>query len=105
MIKYFVIRVTSLFVWSNKVNDSVKLPKDVAAEYQKLPKELDYNQHVKPILSDKCFACHGPDKAKQKTIISTDPTYLMPTPKSHLTLSAKEKAVLVKWIENEAVDY
>ncbi|WP_257090318.1 c-type cytochrome domain-containing protein [Sphingobacterium sp. E70] len=22
---------------------------------------MDYNYHIKPILSDKCFACHGPD--------------------------------------------
>lgn len=139
MSKYFLLVATSLYLWSFKANDPTKLPADVAAAYKKLPTELDYNQHVKPILSDKCFACHGPDKAKQKAglrldlpsaayaalpespgkvaitpkslaksevfhrIISTDPTYLMPTPKSHLALSAHEKAVLVKWIENGAV--
>lgn len=27
-----------------------------------LPDVVDFNYHVKPILSDKCFACHGPDK-------------------------------------------
>lgn len=27
---------------------------------------VDYNLHIRPILSDKCFACHGPDaKARQ----------------------------------------
>ena len=26
-----------------------------------LPEVVDYNYHVKPILSDRCFACHGPD--------------------------------------------
>lgn len=26
-----------------------------------LPEEIDYNFHIRPILSDKCFACHGPD--------------------------------------------
>ncbi|WP_271765158.1 DUF1553 domain-containing protein [Aquimarina algiphila] len=40
------------------------LPEDVAHAYEKLPEQLDYNIHVKPILSDKCFSCHGPDKAK-----------------------------------------
>ena len=25
--------------------------------------KLDFNRDVRPILSDKCFACHGPDKA------------------------------------------
>lgn len=37
-----------------------------------LPPELDYNIHVKPILSDKCFACHGPDQAKQKAGLRLD---------------------------------
>ena len=31
-----------------------------------LPDEISYNFHVKPILSDKCFACHGPDANKRK---------------------------------------
>jgi hypothetical protein len=26
---------------------------------------LDCNTHVRPILSDKCFACQGPDKNKR----------------------------------------
>lgn len=26
-----------------------------------IPQQVDYNLHVRPILSDKCFACHGPD--------------------------------------------
>jgi len=118
---------------------SPQLPKDVAEAYKDLPKELDYNIHVKPILSDKCFACHGPDKNKQKAglrldiadsaykelrespgkvaiepgslggselfhrIVSADPEYTMPTPASHLNLSAKEKATLIKWIEDGAV--
>ncbi|WP_010135027.1 DUF1553 domain-containing protein [Ochrovirga pacifica] len=38
----------------------------------KLPDEIDYNFHVRPILSDKCFLCHGPDKAKQKANLRLD---------------------------------
>src|SRR5438094_125367 len=31
-----------------------------------LPDKIDYNWDVKPILSDNCFRCHGPDaKARQ----------------------------------------
>ena len=26
-----------------------------------LPARVDYNFHVKPLLSDRCYACHGPD--------------------------------------------
>lgn len=29
-----------------------------------LPEEVSYNFHIRPILSDKCFKCHGPDKSK-----------------------------------------
>ncbi len=32
-----------------------------------LPDQVDYNFHIKPIISDRCFKCHGPDKAKQES--------------------------------------
>ncbi|GAB4028549.1 hypothetical protein GCM10028773_62980 [Spirosoma koreense] len=102
-----------------------------------LPEKVDYNLHVKPILSDRCFACHGPDKAKQQAglrldtpegayealaksghtaivprdlasselvhrILSTDPDEMMPTPKSNLTLTTEEKALLIRWVEQGA---
>ena len=31
----------------------------------KLPAQVDFNVHIRPILSDRCFKCHGPD-AKQR---------------------------------------
>ncbi len=31
-------------------------------EKMRLPDQVDYNFHIKPILSDRCFACHGPDE-------------------------------------------
>ena len=43
-----------------------EIPELVSLKYEKLPKKVDFNLHVKPILSDKCFICHGPDKAKIK---------------------------------------
>ena len=34
-----------------------------------LPEVVDYNVHVKPILSDRCYACHGPDEnARQASL-------------------------------------
>lgn len=115
-----------------------EMPEDVAIAYEQLSEPVDYNIHVRPILSDKCFACHGPDEAKQKAglrldiataaygelpetpgkfaikpgnlakseffhrIVSTDPDYVMPTPDSHLSLTTREKAILIKWIEDGA---
>ena len=37
-----------------------------------LAEEISYNQHVKPILSDKCFLCHGPDVANNKAGLRLD---------------------------------
>ena len=37
-----------------------------------VPDQVDFNYHVKPILSDKCFVCHGPDLAKQKAYLRLD---------------------------------
>ncbi|SHK68216.1 Planctomycete cytochrome C [Reichenbachiella agariperforans] len=117
---------------------SPDLPKDIQAKLDQLPAQLDFNTHVKPILSDKCFACHGPDKATQKAslrldlaegayaelpetpgkyaivpgqlnqsevfhrIVTDDPHYVMPTPKSNLSLNSREKAILIKWIDQGA---
>ena len=115
----------------------MSLPEDVSTEYNELPDEISYNYHVRPILSDRCYSCHGPDDNARKAnlrldieseaksrlqsgggkalvpgnpkrsalaqrIISNDPEYIMPTPESHLTLSAKEKAILIKWIKQGA---
>ncbi|WP_044170703.1 DUF1553 domain-containing protein [Flectobacillus major] len=41
-----------------------QLPAELAQWEDKLPEKIDYNEHIKPILSDRCFKCHGPDKNK-----------------------------------------
>ncbi|MCB0669331.1 MAG: hypothetical protein KDC80_26085, partial [Saprospiraceae bacterium] len=112
------------------------LPQDLVSEYSKLPDYIDYNFHIKPILSDRCFACHGPDELARKAdlrldieqeakaklsnghfalvdgnpgkstlydrIISSENDYLMPPPESKLRLSNRDKAMLIKWIEQGA---
>ncbi len=114
----------------------VDMDADVAAAYATLPPTLDYNIDVRPVLSDRCWSCHGPDERARKAdlrldqpegayaktdlrhpaivpgkpgssqlvhrILSRDPEYRMPTPESHMTLTAIEKATLVKWVEDGA---
>ena len=38
----------------------------------KLPDRIDFNFHVKPILSDRCFACHGPDANTREADLRLD---------------------------------
>lgn len=47
----------------------VEFPKDITAQ---IPEKIDYNLHVKPLLSDRCFACHGPDKNSRKADLRLD---------------------------------
>lgn len=91
---------------------------------------VSFNRQILPILSDKCFHCHGPDGSHREAelrldlreeaikdaivpgksghseafmrILSTDPDEMMPPPKSHLTLTAKEKDLLKRWIDEGA---
>jgi hypothetical protein len=43
-----------------------------APEVTGLPDVVDFNFHVKPILSDRCFACHGPDDRARKAGLRLD---------------------------------
>jgi hypothetical protein len=87
----------------------------------------EYNRDVRPILSENCFACHGPDSAARKAklrldlreealkkgavvpgqpdksgvierIFADDPGHLMPPPKSRKTLTSPEKDTLRRWV-------
>ncbi len=47
-------------------------PTAVVVAEKTIPEVIDFNLHVKPILSDRCFACHGPDKNNQKADLRLD---------------------------------
>ena len=129
LFNYFIL--ASLFF-----SCSLNLPDEVTYEYASLPEKIDFNYHVKPILSDRCFSCHGPDEKTRMAglrlddekiafsklssgkiaispgsinssevahrILSNDPEVMMPTPESKLSLNSKEKAIILKWIEQGA---
>lgn len=48
-----------------------KPPNILEAEVH-IPETIDYNFHVKPILADRCFACHGPDQQKREAGLRLD---------------------------------
>ncbi|MEM8888287.1 MAG: DUF1549 domain-containing protein, partial [Bacteroidota bacterium] len=37
-----------------------------------IPDQVDFNFHVKPILSDRCFKCHGPDEKTREANLRLD---------------------------------
>lgn len=60
-----------LFLSSCKGNKDNKLKKEDSlissnlSEY--IPEVVDFNLHIRPLLSDRCFACHGPDVNKRRS--------------------------------------
>ncbi|MFN3188970.1 MAG: DUF1553 domain-containing protein [Aureliella sp.] len=88
--------------------------------------ELDFTRDVRPILSDRCFFCHGPDSGVREAdlrldleefaheyaivpgdpdssdvidrIFSEDPDTVMPPPSSKIALTDEEKQILKRWV-------
>ena len=60
-ISFFITAITIFLITESCSEKTTTL----VVEGKELPAKVDYNFHVKPILSDRCFACHGPDEAKR----------------------------------------
>ena len=74
-----------LLIWSNnRAGASVD-------GFKALPKQISFNFHVKPILSDKCFTCHGPDAIKREAGLRFD---IETSAKSELPESPGKFAIL-----------
>ncbi len=51
---------------------AVVLSLTVRARGEVPPKAIDFNRDIRPILSENCFQCHGPDKNKRKADLRLD---------------------------------
>ncbi len=70
--KNIYLRLLFLVGYSFLVNCSSNIPEGVSSAYEKLPKKIDFNFHIRPILSDRCFSCHGPDEKARKAKLRLD---------------------------------
>ena len=104
-----------------------------AAESSASAAKPGYNRDIRPVLSENCFACHGPDKNQRKgklrldvreaalekdaivpgkpneselvkRLYTTNADDAMPPPESHKTLTPHQKELLERWIA-EGADY
>lgn len=104
---------------------------DALAADASLPVQVEFNRDVRPILSDNCFYCHGPDPKHREgdlrldvradalsakaivpgkvteseliaRILTDDEDDLMPPPDSHKKLTQRQKDILKRWIEQGA---
>ncbi|MDY3552831.1 PSD1 and planctomycete cytochrome C domain-containing protein [Gemmata sp. JC717] len=101
------------------------------AQAQPLPAKIDYNRDVRPILSNNCFQCHGPDEKTRKArlrldtkdgahetsivvgkpdsseliarlLATPDDASVMPPAKTGKKLTDREIGVLKQWIKEGA---
>jgi len=97
------------------------------------PGAISFNRDIRPILSENCFHCHGPDKERREAelrldvreaaleakaftpgnpddsellrrVLAADPDDRMPPVDSHRTLTETQKNLLKQWIK-EGADY
>ncbi|MRI00525.1 DUF1553 domain-containing protein [Kriegella sp. EG-1] len=69
----FIFGVLIWLIYAIK-NGAFSSDKDIYANVE-LPEQVDYNFHIKPILSDNCYTCHGPDANKRKAKLRLDTEY------------------------------
>ncbi|MCP9745434.1 PSD1 and planctomycete cytochrome C domain-containing protein [Lacihabitans sp. CS3-21] len=91
-----VIKI-SLFVFAAVAVLAIINIKCTPSVGQEIPDVVDYNFHVRPILSDRCFACHGPDEKKREANLRLDTeegayAALEDNPKAHAIVKGNPEA-------------
>lgn len=71
MLRFCSVNASMLLLLMS-ISCSKSLPKEVELAYESLPEYVDYNFHIKPILSDRCYNCHGPDAQTRKAGLRLD---------------------------------
>ena len=68
-------------------------------------KKIDFNRQIKPILSDRCFKCHGPDKSKVDAELQLTSfeaaTAMLPSGKSTIVPFNTKESELVRRIMSD----
>src|SRR6266498_3968191 len=92
-----------------------------SAKKQPATEPVDFSSQIRPLISSKCFSCHGPDESSRKAklrldlrdeaikdhkgtraIVPGDADDIMPPPKTGRTLSAAEIDLFKRWIQQGA---
>jgi len=109
---------------------AIETAKTANGTEKKLPKTISFNAHIRPIMSDTCFTCHGPDADENESSLRLDSFEAaveegeaivpgnsaaslvyeklmdaddpMPPKKFRHQLSDYDKALFKKWIEQGA---
>lgn len=75
---YFIIPFTLVLFYkyaavsNNSQETIVDATSSTKKKEQELPETVDYIFHVKPILSDRCYLCHGPDEGTREGNLRLD---------------------------------
>ena len=77
MINYLFVNLNAhIFAWLFSalivIGCNGPLPPEIMMASEDLPEQIDFNFHVKPILADRCYKCHGPDNNARKADFRLD---------------------------------